>query len=175
MYWSKPLQKVTKTQRGLHYIMYYKRLREQGLLIHKHRRWNKALISVYSCLVECYKEGGARPFAEIYTFRTRDEDRSWNTGNSNWILGKPLLSSGGQTLQVGQLIPQVVEFSWRYSKPHLTQTWTRSRWPCFSSGVGLDDLQRFLATSAVLWSEASHSLSLSRHHKVKSGPGQDWW
>lgn len=76
-YCSKPLYKATKTQRGLHYIMYYKRLRGQGLVVHKHWRWNRD-ISIYSYLVECYKEDGARPFADVYSFRTRDEDLIWN-------------------------------------------------------------------------------------------------
>lgn len=61
--------------------------------------------------MECYKEDGARPFADVYSFTTRDEDRSSNKGNSNWILGTPLLPWGGQTLQAGQLILQVVESS----------------------------------------------------------------
>lgn len=63
---------------------------------------------MYSYLVECYTEDGARPFADVHSFSRRDEDRSCNTANSNWILEKPLLPWGGQTLQVGQLILQVV-------------------------------------------------------------------
>ena len=41
---------------------------------------------------------------------------------------------------------------WTYSKP----TWTRSyaaccRWPCFGSGVGLDDPQSSLRTTTIVW------------------------
>lgn len=41
---------------------------------------------------------------------------------------------------------------WRYANPNWTQSWaTVSRWPCFSRGVGLDDLKTSLLTSAILW------------------------
>ena len=41
---------------------------------------------------------------------------------------------------------------WRYSRP----AWTRScsaycRWPCFGTGVGLDDPQRSLPSPTILW------------------------
>lgn len=43
--------------------------------------------------------------------------------------------------------------AWRHPKPDWTWSWaTNCRWPSLlEQGVALDDLQRFLPTSAILW------------------------
>ena len=77
---------------------------------------------------------------------------NWSIGSSVWTWGRSSSLWGWRSTGTdcpGRLWSVLL---WRYSRP----TWTMScaaccRWPCFGRGVGLDDPQRSLPTSNILW------------------------
>ena len=87
-----------------------------------------------------------------------------STGCSVWTWGRTSLLQGWQSTGTGCPERLWILLFWRHSK----STWMKScavcsRWPCFSRGVGLDDLQRSLPTPTILWSTISNFFSPLHH------------
>ena len=77
---------------------------------------------------------------------------NWSIGSSVWTWGRTSSLWGWRSTGTGCPGRLWSLLLWRYSRP----AWTRScaacsGWPCFGVRVGLDDPQRSLPTSSVLW------------------------
>ena len=77
---------------------------------------------------------------------------NWSLGNSIWTQGRTSSLWGWRSTGTGCPGMLWILLLWSYSKP----TWTRScatgcRWPCFGSGVVLNNPQRSLPTPTILW------------------------
>ena len=87
---------------------------------------------------------------------------NWGTGSSVWTWGRTFSLWEWWSTGTGCPGRWWSLLLWRYSRP----AWTRSyaaccRRPCFGRGVGLDDPQRSLPTSTILWfCEKHHSCPL---------------
>lgn len=79
---------------------------------------------------------------------------------------------GGETMEWVAL--RDGECLWRYSKHNQTTSWTAcSRRLCFEQRTGLNNLQRFLPTSVILWNQAESNFAGS--DQTVPGSQRAWW
>jgi len=63
----------------------------------------------------------------------------------------------------------------RYSKPSWTQSWAAGcRWPCLRMGVGLDDLQRSLPASMILFNAVALAVIVMQNFSEWAGKCRLW-
>lgn len=87
--------------------------------------------------------------------------------NAYWVILTWLYAAGAPSFQHLWDCIRSTESSLGLSSTRNTETyWSRLQ-------IELDDLQRSLITSTILWFEATHSPRLSWHHTVKPGLVQD--
>lgn len=129
-----------------------KRLREKGLLSLEKRRFSGVLPMFLSTWREGVKKRGAgSPQSLVLSDKTR--------GNGHKLKKKFCLNAREHCLVwrwfSGTSRPQKnlrKVYPWIYSKPGWTQFWIScSRWLCLHGKFGLNNLQRPLPTSAILW------------------------
>ena len=76
---------------------------------------------------------------------------NWSVDSSIWTWGRTSSLWGWRSTGTG--CPEVlwILLLWRYSRPAWTQSCAACcRWPCFGTGVGLDDSQRSLPPHTIL-------------------------
>ena len=110
------------------------------------------LINMYKYLKGGCKEGRARLFSVVPSDGTRGNGHKLEHRRLPLNISKHYFCCEDDGA-LEQVCPERLRslHSWRYSKAVWTLSWaTGSRWPCWSSGVGPEDLQSSLPTSTFL-------------------------
>ena len=145
-------QRATRMMRGLEHLSFEERLRGWSCSACRREGWEGILYMLINILKVGVRRLGPDSFQWCPVTGQGKEGTVWSTGSSIWTRGRTSSLCGWQSTGTGFPARLWILLLWRYSKP--VWMWSCaacSRWPCFDSGVGLDDLQRSLPIPNLLW------------------------